>query len=438
MISSHFLSLPTELRYQIYAYLYYGERICLEDNDSSHDSSLKRTTASSSSITRTCPSDDAKPNPDPPTSRRQNHIPPLFLTSHLIAQESRPIYFSSLTLQCTLQGRSSPPQLSRYLTSIGESSIRLLRHFRFRWDNYVEISIDLTATPLPKAWEQSAVQTTVYAPKCVMPAMGFEVCDLRVEKEKEVCENCKIYSSSSTPADAAASFSDGNSAVACQGDDLDGRVDRMPPPACISPVSLDEGAAAEEISRRRSEARPSALIPSESTTPENSSNDVEEISIPIPPPPPSSKEISHPSSALLPSPARISLPLFSPPKSIRVLPHHRISVSGIMDDPGPLPNGDTAARIPTATAAAAQHDLWRAMDTPAFCDHLSAALGTCLEKKFPRRDSAATTTVTTATIERTGRTMSTPSAPPFLTSIEILEVAEAIGMLGSQLKWLFF
>jgi hypothetical protein len=448
MASSHFLSLPTELRFQVYAYLFAGERICLGgEGDRSHDASHK--TMTTTSIPKLSSDGDEESTCHKPTTTSSNtYLPPLLFSSRLIALEARPIYFSALTLHCALQGRSPNPHLSSYLQAIGEESTRLLCHFTFHWDNYIEISLDLLTTPLPKEDEQSAAETTVYASKCVMPAMGFGVC----EDGEKGCEACKICPSSSFA--AGVGDCDGYGV----GGRVDGGVDATPSIVDISSLPSDE----EPCHQQSRPSSPTSTSFQSNTSELSSFGNIEKIPQetqaspkPTPPSTSSTSSLSH-----LQPQYHTLLP--SPPKSIRISPRHCITVSALSSN-SPTTNTNSALNnhniLPSTTTN--HHDLWRAMDTPAFCDALSAALSASVEVNFPQLSSTMTidtipslTTTSPAPLltktpaapiypttptptDKTRREM-IPTSPPSLSPAEILLLVRKIGKHASGLKWMWF
>ncbi|EME82417.1 uncharacterized protein MYCFIDRAFT_175959 [Pseudocercospora fijiensis CIRAD86] len=113
---ANFLSLPVEVRLHVYSYLFQNEWIYI--------------------------------NPRTETSPlRQQHDPgqciaPLLYTCQQIREEASQIYFSNLKIFLDIHTFNSNG-LREWLQHIGETNVRHLRHFNVRWNNYVDISIDL-------------------------------------------------------------------------------------------------------------------------------------------------------------------------------------------------------------------------------------------------------------------------------------------------------
>ncbi|KAF1822982.1 uncharacterized protein K489DRAFT_410073 [Dissoconium aciculare CBS 342.82] len=356
-MASHFLGLPTELRFQIYTYLYTGERACF-----GHHGRLRKVKASD----------------ETPSRLAFDDTPALFLVSRHIASEARSVYFSNVTLQCGLEGRSESPQLSRWLINIGDESSKLLRHFEFRWDNYVDIAIDLTLLASHKR-EQSAAATSLCPSKCVMPAMGYAECD--PTSTKTPCEACKMCN------DSSAVFAKVG---------LNSILDQPPLVAISHPPEDDCQLRAASPESTLSSVTCAILDRVETTTHGEASPTVlqyvehESCPEPITSPPTGAVSPGTHAVALLPSIQK----LFEPPRSVRVGHGHNVTVQGMND--------------------ASQQDLWRAMDTPAFCDRLSTAISNHLHALLQEK------------------------TVPFMTGGEITQLVREVNLHASSMKWLFF
>jgi hypothetical protein len=112
------LSLPAEVRLNIYSYLF--------DDTSIHIDSC--TTAEQTPIK---------------SRNRQPALAPLLQTCRFLRHEAEPSYFSRVKVCSDIYQGIPPTNLLNWLHDIGEHNVQLLRKFELRWNNYVNVSLDL-------------------------------------------------------------------------------------------------------------------------------------------------------------------------------------------------------------------------------------------------------------------------------------------------------
>lgn len=118
--------MPTEVRLRIYSYLFHNEWLYI-------DSSL--------------------PNSPPRQQQRQLQrrgpcVPPLLRTCRLVAIEASQAYYSNLHVYLDISTATRLHGFNNWLHKIGHVNVRHLRHINIRWENYVDISIDLARKPV--------------------------------------------------------------------------------------------------------------------------------------------------------------------------------------------------------------------------------------------------------------------------------------------------
>ncbi|PIA91475.1 hypothetical protein CB0940_09867 [Cercospora beticola] len=111
------LSLPAEVRLNIYSFVFTDEWTYVNSCDST-----------------------SQPMQDQPS---RNRLPPLLRTSQLLRQEATAVYYSNLQVHFDICNGIIPLELVTWLDDIGETNASLLRHFELRWGNYADISLDL-------------------------------------------------------------------------------------------------------------------------------------------------------------------------------------------------------------------------------------------------------------------------------------------------------
>jgi hypothetical protein len=114
MDSPTLLSLPAEVRLNIYSFLFEDSSIHIDSNASS------------------------KPG------RQGNPVlAPLLQTCKFLRSEAEPSYFSRVTVCSDIYQGVPPTGLINWLRDIGEINVSLLRKFELKWNNYVNITLDL-------------------------------------------------------------------------------------------------------------------------------------------------------------------------------------------------------------------------------------------------------------------------------------------------------
>ncbi|EME43438.1 hypothetical protein DOTSEDRAFT_72732 [Dothistroma septosporum NZE10] len=76
-------------------------------------------------------------------TRDQQRRAAITQTCRMLRHEAMPIYFSIVKVSFDVSRSMAPLGLINWLDDIGEENSKLIRHFRMRWNNYVDISLDL-------------------------------------------------------------------------------------------------------------------------------------------------------------------------------------------------------------------------------------------------------------------------------------------------------
>lgn len=74
-------------------------------------------------------------------------IPAILRTCRQIQQEAAPLYYSNVQVHFDICKRTGPISLINWLESIGEANAVLVRHFKMRWNNYCDVTLDLRGRP---------------------------------------------------------------------------------------------------------------------------------------------------------------------------------------------------------------------------------------------------------------------------------------------------
>lgn len=148
MSSPSLLSLPAEVRLNIYSYLF--------DDVSLH---IDQHTAS--------------PHPK---QQQKPALAPILRTCRYLRDEASPSYFSKVKVHVAVRKAVPCTSLVHWLESIGEHNVRLLRNITIRWDNYVDINLELNKSGRPSSKDiiasmQTQVQPTSESSKAETPVI---------------------------------------------------------------------------------------------------------------------------------------------------------------------------------------------------------------------------------------------------------------------------
>ncbi|SMQ53293.1 unnamed protein product [Zymoseptoria tritici ST99CH_3D7] len=120
MESSTLLSMPAEVRLNIYSYLFEDASIHIDSSTSS-----------------------TKPGRGRPV------LAPLLETCTFFRNEAGPSYFSRVRVCSDVHQGVEPTGLLNWLHKIGDLNVKLLRKFELRWNNYIDITLDLEHNAIP-------------------------------------------------------------------------------------------------------------------------------------------------------------------------------------------------------------------------------------------------------------------------------------------------
>jgi len=115
MSTPSLLSLPAEVRLNIYSHLFDDEHLYI---DPQTETSLPK----------------------------QQHLPalaPILRTCRYLYDEASPSYFSKVKVHSTIRKAIPSTSLIHWLDAIGEHNVRLLQNITLRWENYVDINLEL-------------------------------------------------------------------------------------------------------------------------------------------------------------------------------------------------------------------------------------------------------------------------------------------------------
>lgn len=115
MSSPSLLSLPAEVRLNIYSHLFDDEHLCIDQQSETSQ----------------------------PKQYRQPALAPILRTCRYLRDEASPSYFSKVKVHFAIRKAVPSTSLIHWLDSIGESNVRLLRDITLRWENYVKIKLEL-------------------------------------------------------------------------------------------------------------------------------------------------------------------------------------------------------------------------------------------------------------------------------------------------------
>lgn len=117
MSTPSLLSLPAEVRLNIYSYLFEDESLHIDSCiDTQHMQTKQRQGPALAPILRTC---------------------------RYLRDEASASYFSKVSIHLNVRKGIPATGLIQWMDSIGESNVRLLRNLTMRWENYVDISLEL-------------------------------------------------------------------------------------------------------------------------------------------------------------------------------------------------------------------------------------------------------------------------------------------------------
>lgn len=117
MSTPSLLSLPAEVRLNIYSFLFADE--CLSIDPPANTSQLQT------------------------KQHRQPALAPILRTCRYLRDEASPSYFSKVKVHFNVRKGVPPTSLIHWMDSIGEANVKLLRNLNMRWENYVDISLEL-------------------------------------------------------------------------------------------------------------------------------------------------------------------------------------------------------------------------------------------------------------------------------------------------------
>ncbi|KAK4621553.1 hypothetical protein CLAFUW4_07212 [Fulvia fulva] len=117
MAPRNLLDLPAELRNNIYTHLFSNEWLYIDP-------------CVYTSAPRTCTCD-------------QRHGTSILQTCRQLRREAMAVYFANVKVSFDVCRSIPPLGLINWLDDIGEENSKLIRRYRMRWNNYVDISLDL-------------------------------------------------------------------------------------------------------------------------------------------------------------------------------------------------------------------------------------------------------------------------------------------------------
>ncbi|KAK4501466.1 hypothetical protein PRZ48_007275 [Zasmidium cellare] len=167
------LSLPAEIRLNIYSYLFASEWVYIDP----------------------C----VYTSPTQRRTRNQQYGAPLMQTCRQLRDEASPYYFANVRVCFDVCKSIRPVGLINWLDDIGSSNVKLLRHFEMRWSDYVDIKLDLTRTPLqpttttePSLPDISSTKKTHLGTKHILTVQGIPEHEPEYWKRMGTSEFCDV------------------------------------------------------------------------------------------------------------------------------------------------------------------------------------------------------------------------------------------------------
>ncbi|KAF2170809.1 hypothetical protein M409DRAFT_63866 [Zasmidium cellare ATCC 36951] len=176
MSQSTLLSLPAEVRLNIYSYLFADEWVYIDP----------------------C----VYTSPSQRRNRKQQYGAPLMQTCRQLRDEASPYYFANVRVCFDVCKSIQPVGLINWLDDIGTANVKLLRHFEMRWSDYVDIKLDLTRKPanprrntITKAEEDTnSTKKTQLGTKHVLTVQGIPEHEPEYWKRMGTSEFCDVLS----------------------------------------------------------------------------------------------------------------------------------------------------------------------------------------------------------------------------------------------------